>query len=69
MNEKIKQAAAHAMKLIGLLNVNGDAVDIVAAVRQELRNIMMICDGTEAPVGEKGDAPDEVRGAVKNETA
>lgn len=69
MNEKIKQAAAHAMRLIGLLNVNGDAVDIVAAVRQELRNIAMICDAAEAPVGEKGDTPDEVRGAVKDETA
>ena len=26
MNEKIKQEAAHAMRLIGILNVNGDAV-------------------------------------------
>ena len=34
MNEKIKQEAAHAMRLIGILNVNGDAVDVVAAVRQ-----------------------------------
>ncbi len=58
MNEKIKQEAAHAMKLIGLLNVNGDAVDVVAAVRQSLRNITMICDGAEAPVGEKGDRGD-----------
>ena len=69
MNEKIKQEAAHAMRLIGLLNVNGDAVDIVAAVRQELRNIAMICDGTEAPAGEKGDTPNEAKGAVKDETA
>lgn len=69
MNEKIKQEAAHAMRLIGLLNVNGDAVDVVAAVRQSLRNIVTICDGTEAPVGEKGDTPDEARGAVKDETA
>ena len=28
MNEKIKQEAAHAMRLIGILNVNGDAVDM-----------------------------------------
>lgn len=69
MNEKIKQATAHAMRLISLLNVNGDAVDIVAAVRQELRNIAMICDATEAPVGEKGDAPNEAKGAVKDETS
>ena len=69
MNEKIKQAAAHAMNLIGILNVSGDAVDIVAAVRQELRNIAMICDGTEDPVGEKVDTPDEAKGAVKYETA
>nr|DAV49716.1 MAG TPA: hypothetical protein [Caudoviricetes sp.]DAZ64585.1 MAG TPA: hypothetical protein [Caudoviricetes sp.] len=69
MNEKIKQEAAHAMRLIGILNVNGDAVDVVAAVRQSLRNIAMICDGTEAPAGEKGDTPDEAKGAVKDETA
>lgn len=69
MNEKIKQEAAHAMRLVSLLNVNGDAVDIVAAVRQSLRNIAMICDAAEAPVGEKGDTPDEAKGAVKDETA
>ena len=69
MNEKIKQEAALAMKFISRLNVSGDAVDVVAAVRQALRNIAMICDGTEAPVGEKGDTPDEARGAVEDETA
>lgn len=69
MNEKIKQATAHAMRLISLLNVNGDAVDIVAAVRQELRNIVTICDATEAPVGEEGDTQGEAKGAVKDETA
>ena len=69
MNEKIKQEAALAMKFISRLNVSGDAVDVVAAVRQALRNIAMICDGTEAPVGEKGDTPGEARGAVKDETA
>jgi hypothetical protein len=69
MNEKIKQEAALAMKFISRLNVSGDAVDVVAAVRQSLRNIAMICDGTEAPAGEKGDTPDEARGAVKDETA
>lgn len=57
MNEKIKQATAHAMRLIGLLNVNGDAVDIVAAVRQELRNIAMICDAAEEPT--QGNAQDK----------
>nr|DAH80471.1 MAG TPA: hypothetical protein [Caudoviricetes sp.] len=69
MNEKIKQEAALAMKFISRLNVSGDAVDVVAAVRQSLRNIAMICDAAEAPEGEKGDAPDEARGAVKDETA
>lgn len=69
MNEKIKQATAHAMRLISLLNVNGDAVDIVAAVRQELRNIVTICDAAEAPVGEEGDTQGEAKGAVKDETA
>ncbi len=69
MNEKIKQEAAHAMRLIGILNVNGDAVDVVASVRQSLRNIAMICDAAEASAGEKGDTPDEARGAVKDETA
>lgn len=69
MNEKTKQEAAHAMRLIGILNVNGDAVDVVAAVRQSLRNIVTICDAAEDPLGEKGDTPDEARGAVKDETA
>lgn len=69
MNEKIKQEAALAMKFISRLNVSGDAVDVVAAVRQSLRNIVTICDATEAPVGEKGDTPGEARGAVKDETA
>lgn len=69
MNEKIKQEAAHAMALISMLNVSGEAVDVVAAARQALRNIMAICDATEPPVGEKGDAPAEAKGAAKNETA
>lgn len=69
MKEKIKQEAAHAMALISMLNVNGEAVDVVAAARQALRNIMAICDATEPTVGEKGDAPDEAKGAAKNETA
>ena len=47
MNEKIKQEAAHAMQLISMLNVNGEAVDVVAAARQALRNIVTICDATE----------------------
>ena len=69
MNEKIKQEAALAMKFVSRLNVSGDAVDVVAAVRQSLRNIVTICDAAEAPMGEKGDAPNEARGAVKDETA
>lgn len=59
MNEKIKQAAAHAIDIIGILNVSGDAVDIVAAVRQEMRNIMMICDGTESPKKKESEGADE----------
>lgn len=69
MKEKIKQEATQAMQLISMLNVNGEAVDVVAAARQALRNIMAICDATEPPVGEKGDAPGEAKGAAKNETA
>lgn len=57
MNEKIKQEAAHAMRLIGILNVNGDAVDVVAAVRQSLRNIATICDAAEKPT--QGDTQDK----------
>lgn len=49
MNEKIKQEAALAMKFISRLNVSGDAVDVVAAVRQSLRNIVTICDAAEEP--------------------
>ena len=69
MNEKIKREAAQAMRLISMLNVSGDGVDVVAAARQALRNIMAICDATEPPVGEKADAPEEAKGAAKNETA
>lgn len=69
MLNKIKQEAGNAMGLIGMVSVSGDAVDVVAAARQALRNIMVICDATELPVGEKGDAPDEAKGAAKNETA
>lgn len=69
MNEKIKQEAAHAMQLVSMLKVSGDGVDVVAAARQALRNIMAICDATAPPTGEKGDAPDEAKGAAKNETA
>lgn len=69
MNEKIKQEAAQAMQLISMLKVSGDGVDVVAAARQALRNIMAICDATVPPVGEKGDAPEEAKGAAKNETA
>lgn len=69
MNEKIKQEATQAMALISMLKVSGDGVDVVAAARQALRNIMAICDATEPTVGEKGDAPDEAKGAAKNETA
>ena len=57
MNEKIKQEAAHAMRLIGILNVNGDAVDVVAAVRQSLHNILTICDAAEEPT--QGDTQDK----------
>lgn len=59
MNDKIKQEAALAMKFISRLNVSGDAVDVVAAVRQALRNIAMICDGTEAPEKKESEGPDE----------
>lgn len=57
MNEKIKQEASLAMKFISRLNVSGDAVDVVAAVRQSLRNIAMICDAAEEPT--QGDTQDK----------
>lgn len=55
MNEKIKQEAAQAMALISMLNVNGEAVDVVAAARQALRNIVTICDATEQTESEGED--------------
>lgn len=70
MKEKIKQEAALAMKFISRLNVSGDAVDVVAAVRQALRNIAMICDAAEEP--ERGEnAPDtgDTESEAGNETA
>lgn len=57
MNEKIEQEAALAMKFISRLNVSGDAVDVVAAVRQSLRNIAMICDAAEETM--QGDTQDK----------
>lgn len=57
MKEKIKQEAALAMNFISRLNVSGDAVDVVAAVRQALRNIAMICDAAEEPT--QGDTQDK----------
>ena len=57
MNEQISQEAALAMKFISRLNVSGDAVDVVAAVRQALRNIAMICDAAEEPT--QGDTQDK----------
>lgn len=57
MNEKIKQEAALAMKFISRLNVSGDAVDVVAAVRQALRNIVTICDAAEEQT--QGNAQDK----------
>ena len=47
--EKIKAEAAQALRLIGILNVSGDAVDVVAAARQALRNIITICTAMETP--------------------
>lgn len=47
MNEKIKREAAQALTLISMLNVSGEAVDVVAAARQALRNIVTICDAAE----------------------
>lgn len=71
MEQKIKQEAAVAMGLISRLNVSGDAVDVVAAVRQALRNIMMLCDAVEpekglsnGDTGSRGD-----RGVPDDETA
>lgn len=57
MNEKIKQEVALAMKFISRLNVSGDAVDVVAAVRQALRNIVTICDAAEEQT--QGNAQDK----------
>ena len=66
MYEKIKLEVGNAIRMIGLLSVSGDAVDAVAAARQALRNIVTICNAMEQP---KDDAPDEAKGAGKDETA
>ena len=71
MNEKIKQEAAHAMQLISMLNVSGEAVDVVAAARQALRNIVTICDAAEPEKGlSNGDTgPRGKKGVPDDETA
>lgn len=71
MNEKIKQEAAQAMRLISMLNVSGDGVDVVAAARQALRNIVTICDAAEPEKGlSNGDTgPRGKKGVPDDETA
>ena len=71
MNEKIKQEAAQAMRLISMLNVSGEAVDVVAAARQALRNIVTICDAAEPEKGlSNGDTgPRGKKGVLDDETA
>lgn len=70
MYEKIKQETAHAMRILGLLNVNGDAVDVVAAVRQALRNITTICDAAAEPEqGETAAETGDTESEAGNETA
>ena len=54
--EKIKAEAAQALRLIGMLNVSGDAVDVVAAARQALRNIITICTAMETPERKESEA-------------
>ena len=71
MNEKIKREAAQAMALISMLNVSGDGVDVVAAARQALRNIVTICDAAEPEKGlSNGDTgPRGKKGVPDDETA
>lgn len=61
MYEKIKQEADHAMRLISLINVSGDAVDVVAAARQALRNVQALCDAAAKPMNKESESegPDE----------
>lgn len=47
MYKKIEQETAHAITLISMLNVNGDAVDVVAAARQALRNVLTLCNAAD----------------------
>lgn len=57
--DKIRAEATQAMKLISMLNVNGDAVDVVAAARQALRNVIMLCTALENE-SEKSEVPNEI---------
>ena len=73
MYKKIEQETAQAMRLIGMLNVSGNAVDVVAAVRQALRNVLTLCNaadpengmsvGDTGPTGDAGDV-DQLRKKV-----
>ena len=60
MNEKIKQEAAHAMRLIGILNVNGDAVDVIDTATDRVI--------ARAPVGQAPQALVYVSNAVPSGT-
>lgn len=57
--DKIRAEATQAMKLISMLNVNGDAVDVVAAARQALRNVIMLCTALENE-SENSEGPNEI---------
>ena len=57
--DKIRAEATQAMKLISMLNVYGDAVDVVAAARQSLRNVIMLCTALEKE-SEKSEGPNEI---------
>lgn len=55
MYKKIEQETAHAMTLISMLNVSGDAVDVVAAARQALRNVLTLCKAAKPESEDKNE--------------
>lgn len=47
--EQIRKEANTTLHFLGLLDVRGEAVDVMAAARQSLRNILTVCSATEPP--------------------
>lgn len=47
MNETIKKDLDDALKMLGIIMLSGDAVDVMAAAKQKIRNVISTLDTKE----------------------